>query len=425
MYTRLRIASLSLVTLLSGCAGLTGSTSFNAMSSAYREVLEQYGNDNILLNVVRSAKSMPVSFLDMPSVVGSGSVSNGSSLNLNLLATSPGSIPGFFSPTSGSSTSAGANLSVSNSFNFTQASLDNSSFMVSFLTNMRPDVIANLTNSQSSSKTVLYTLAVESVEWQDSLGTVTYKFVNDPYSPDFRQFQLALYTLIRGGLDVEQTVSSMPISGPMNASEVNSNLMAITAATAQPGVVLIPVKLSDGAPGSQIVKMASSTRLCLKEELADEFLPVKVNAASYCKTTLEKVAPGGVMKKARANDDRPTGSLIIKLRSVKNVFDFLGAVVNLQNQPVPNYVKVVGDAYLDPKGYKDEEVLARGTPLLLVAKGPTKNSPLVSVKYQGDDYSIPKDSVSYSNQVLVLVSQMLTLTKVPGAIPPSPAVMIR
>lgn len=65
-----------LVSLITGCAGLTNSTSFREMSSAYRDVLEQYSNDNILLNIVRSSQSMPVSFLDMPSVMGSGAVSN-------------------------------------------------------------------------------------------------------------------------------------------------------------------------------------------------------------------------------------------------------------------------------------------------------------------------------------------------------------
>jgi hypothetical protein len=182
---KILISTLFCTTFLSGCAGLTGSTSFGAMSSAYREVLEQYSNDNILLNVVRSAKSMPVSFLDMPSVMGSGNVSNGANLNLSLLATDPGSLSGFLSPALGSGSATGASLSVSNSFNFTQSSLDNSNFMVSFLTNMRPDVIANLTNSQSSSRSVLYSLAIESFEWQDASGAVTYKFVNDPFSPDF------------------------------------------------------------------------------------------------------------------------------------------------------------------------------------------------------------------------------------------------
>lgn len=423
MFTnKILISSLLCTTILSGCAGLTGSTSFGAMSSAYREVLEQYSNDNILLNVVRSAKSMPVSFLDMPSVMGSGNVSNGANLNLSLLATDPGSLSGFLSPALGSGSATGASLSVSNSFNFTQSSLDNSNFMVSFLTNMRPDVIANLTNSQSSSRSVLYSLAIESFEWQDASGAVTYKFVNDPFSPDFEKFQIALYTLVRGGLDVEQSVSSMPISTPMDASEVNKNLMAIAAATAQPGVMLIPVPLPNGSSGFQLVKMAPNARLCVREELADESLPVKLNPSSYCKTILEKVAPDGNMKKS--NDSRPTGSLIIKLRSARNVFDFLGAVVNLQNQDVPKYVKVVGDAYLDPKATK-EQILAKGTPLFLVTKGPVKGVPLATVKYQGEDYSISKDSNSYSNQVLVLVSQMLTLTKVPGSIPLSPAVLVR
>jgi len=425
MFTnKILFSFLTCATLLSGCAGLTGSTSFGAMSSAYRDVLEQYGNDNILLNVVRSSKSMPVSFLDMPSVVGSGNVSNGANLNLSLLAKDPGSISGFLSPALGSASATGASLSVSNSFNFTQASLDNSNFMVSFLTNMKPEVIANLTNSQSSSKSVLYSLAIESVEWQDSSGTSTAKFVNDPYSPDFERFQQALYTLVRGGLDVEQTVASMPISAPMDASEVNKNLMAIAAATAQPGVMLIPLPLSNGTSGFQLVKMAPNARLCIKEDLADDVLPVKLNASAYCKTIVEKVAPGGNLKKSRANDDRPTGTFIIKLRSARNVFDFLGAVVNLQNQDVPKYVKVVGDAYLDPKASK-EEILAKGTPLFLVTKGPTKGAPLATVKYQGEDYSIPRDSLSYSNQVLVLISQMLTLTKVPGAIPLSPSILIK
>lgn len=425
MFTnKILISSLLCTTILSGCAGLTGSTSFGAMSSAYREVLEQYSNDNILLNVVRSAKSMPVSFLDMPSVMGSGNVSNGANLNLSLLATDPGSLSGFLSPALGSGSATGASLSVSNSFNFTQSSLDNSNFMVSFLTNMRPDVIANLTNSQSSSKSVLYSLAIESFEWQDTSGAVSHKFVNDPFSPDFENFQLALYTLVRGGLDVEQSVSAMPISTPMDASEVNKNLMAIAAATAQPGVMLVPIPLPNGLSGFQLVKMAPNARLCVREEQADVLLPVKLSASSYCKTILEKVAPGGNTTKSQSSDNRPTGSLIIKLRSARNVFDFLGAVVNLQNQDVPKYVKVVGDSYLDPKATK-EQILAKGTPLFLVTKGPVKGVPLATVKYQGEDYSIPKDSNSYSNQVLVLVSQMLTLTKVPGSIPLSPAVLVR
>jgi hypothetical protein len=419
----LRIIPLVLTALLTGCAGMTGSTSFSAMSSAYREVLEQYGNDNILLNVVRSSKSMPVSFLDMPSVVGSGNVSNSANLNLSIAAKNPGSLPGFFSAAPGSGSSTGASLSVSNSFNFTQSSLDNSNFMVSFLSDMKPEVVANLYNSQSN-RSVIFSLVIESIELHDPSGAIASRFENNPYSPDYEKFQLALYSLVRGGLDVEQTVASMPLSAPMDAAEVNRNLMAIAAATAIPGTVLMPAQLANGTPGFQLAKMAPSAQICLSKVYADEILPFKLNPSSYCKSILG----GGVSKTETdtkvSTDDRPARLLVLKLRSVSNVFEFLGAVVNLQNQEKPVYVKIVPDIALDPKATK-EEILSKATPLLLVNKGAPKGVPVASVKYQGEEYSIPKDSLGYSNQVLVLVSQMLTLTKVPGSIPLSPAVLLK
>jgi hypothetical protein len=61
--------------LLTGC-GMTGSTSFQAMSSSYREVLEGYANDNILINVIRASEQLPMTFLDMPTVVGSGTIAS-------------------------------------------------------------------------------------------------------------------------------------------------------------------------------------------------------------------------------------------------------------------------------------------------------------------------------------------------------------
>ena len=130
MQRLLRAVPLLLVSLLAGCGGLTNSTSFREMSSAYRDVLEQYSNDNILLNIVRSAQSMPVSFLDMPSVMGSGAVSNQLQVGPSIYGVAPGSsLAGFFTPAAGSGVSAGVTLGVNNSFNFTQSSLDNSNFM--------------------------------------------------------------------------------------------------------------------------------------------------------------------------------------------------------------------------------------------------------------------------------------------------------
>jgi hypothetical protein len=200
--------------------------------------------------------------------------------------------------------------------------------------------------------------------------------------------------------------------------------MAIAAASAQPGAVLMPAQLSNGTPGFQLVKMAPGVKICLTKQLADESLPYKLDPSAYCKSILAEGVQDNNTNSISASDDRPTRLLIIKLRSVSNVFEFLGAVVNLQNKDEPKYIKIVSDTNLDPKASK-EEILSKTVPLLMVNKGTPKVAPLVSVKYQGDEYSIPKDSLSYSNQVLVLLSQMLTLTKVPGSIPLSPSVLIR
>jgi hypothetical protein len=73
------------------------------------------------------------------------------------------------------------------------------------------------------------------------------------------------------------------------------------------------------------------------------------------------------------------------------------------------------------------DILASAKPLFVVKKGAESGRALMSVKYQGVNYYVPKDAdeSSYTNQVLVLLSQMLTLTKVPGSIPLSPAVLIK
>jgi hypothetical protein len=47
------------------------------------------------------------------------------------------------------------------------------------------------------------------------------------------------------------------------------------------------------------------------------------------------------------------------------------------------------------------------------------------LEYRGATYSIPDDSNSFSREVMVLLSQLLTLNKISGSIPPSPAVLVK
>ena len=421
MYKILRLVPLLFISVLSGCAGLTNSTSFREMSSAYREVLEQYANDNVLLNIVRSSKSMPVSFLDMPSVMGSGSVSNQVQAGTTIMGVAPGSsLPGFFTPVGGSNFTAGVSLQVNNSFNFTQSSLDNSSFMVSFLSDLKPASIASLSNSQMATRDVLYSLVIESIEGQDAQGKTVAKFFNDPYTPQFLDFQRTLFNLVRAGITVEQTQGKMmPVSAPMDAETANRSLQGIATATSIPGTALVPVKLAGGRDGFQVMRMMPpDARICLQEKAADEQLSFRLSQSAYCNSS--KV--GGIT----ADTSKPELSLVIKLRSVRNVFEFLGAVVNIQNGPEARMVKVVDSQHVVANSTM-EQILAKAKPLFVVKKGASSSDSLISVTYQGETYSIPRENnnESNTNQVLVMLSQMLTLTKVPGSIPLSPAVLIK
>jgi tripartite-type tricarboxylate transporter receptor subunit TctC len=69
--------------------------------------------------------------------------------------------------------------------------------------------------------------------------------------------------------------------------------------------------------------------------------------------------------------------------------------------------------------YKDAQ------PLFKIYKNQSVISPVATVKYKGVTYSIADDDQSYSKDVMEFMSTLVTVAKIPGAIPPSPAVIVR
>lgn len=430
MFKKLILAPCVAVVALSGCAP-TGSSSFRDMSAAYREVLEEYANDNVLLNIVRTSKNMPVSFLDMPSVIGTGSVGVNAGIGGTVLSKSPNSIAGFFSadPTAGlSSYGPSVGLSVNSGFNFTQSSLDNSQFMSSFLSDIRPEVVASLTNNQVGPKSILYSLVIDTIELRDKNNVVISKYFNNPYLPNYIEFQKALYTLIEAGLSTEMVMEKLVVSAPMSAQALNSNLVAAVAAQAHPGTMVVPVKIG-GATQYQIVRMMPSTRMCLNKQAEQNVLGQTFAESAFCNTEAVGILPKKALSPETAQALRSAGvgkdsRLVIKLRSTRNVFDYLGTLVKLQNGDPARQIKVMNsDAIaLNPSLINDT---SSAIPLFIVEKGRSTGKTLTSVTYQNERYSVPADSESYTREVLTLLSQLLTLNKVPGSIPASPAVLIK
>jgi hypothetical protein len=418
--------------LLSGCAP-TGEINFKNMSSAYRDVLESYANDNILLNIVRSSQHMPMTFLDMPSVVGSGNVTSYAAITPTIWSQAPSSVTGFFSGGIGSTVAPTVSLQVNSGFNFTQSSLDNSAFMASFLSDIKPDAIDSLTNNDAGPKSVLYTLVIEFIEVRDNKNKVLAKYNNNPYDPEYPKFQQALYRLIDAGLSTEIVMNKQVLSAPMDADTMNKNMRALVASAALPGAVVMPADTSiNGKPALQLVRIMPETRMCINKDVSNKLIDAKLTEEAFCSSENGGIAHRANKikdhsKKKIGSNDESKKTLVIKLRSTRNVFDFLGMVVNLQNRPDPVILKIKNSDLFetDPSAIDAPMDEKNAAPLFIVEKNKSTSSPITSIQYRGQTYSIPSENNGATNMVIVLLSELLTLNKVPGSIPPSPSVLIK
>jgi hypothetical protein len=199
--------------ILSGC-GVTGSTSFKEMSSAYRDVVEQYSNDNILLNIVRVSQNMPMSFLDIPSVVGSGTIVRNVNASTTFFTNNPSSVPGFFSPgntaNDSSNSGIGIGLSINNSFSFTQSSLDNSSFMTAFYREIPLDVLDFRGTERLRPRAIDYILLIDSIEGRVKGEKAALRVENDPLSKDYDHFMEVFRILMELGRENNRQDSGRP-----------------------------------------------------------------------------------------------------------------------------------------------------------------------------------------------------------------------
>lgn len=417
--------------LLTGC-GMTGSTSFQSMSTSYREVLEGYANDNILLNVIRASEQLPMSFLDMPSVIGSGSISASVGVSSNIMSANPASVGGFFSSVAtnaGSYYAPSAGMGVNNSFNFTQSSLDNQAFMQSFLSDLKPEDINSLTNNRAGPKSILYSLVIENVQIRDGEGNVLQSWDNDPTSPRYAEFQRVLYRLIDSGLKTEVVSQREVLSGPISLDFVSKNLDKVSPFYTIPNVRLVPIKDKHRSRLYEFVRITPVTRMCLIKNQREENLEKQFSDSAFCNphyknSNVPHNLIGDLSKPGVTNDDKHT--LAIKLRSPRNIYSFLGSIVSLQLQPDPKIIKIKNSDFFatNPSMVHDLNDDASSLPLFEVYKNNSSIRPISMINYRGSTYAISADRTSRSREVLVLLSEILTLSKVPGSIPASPAVLI-
>ena len=430
---RIYLAGVStLLMVLAGC-GSINSTTFRSMSSAYREVVETYSNDNILINIVRASQKMPVSFLDIPSIMGTGNVSAGTGMSGVVYGADPGSIAGFFQPYSGSkglaSFSPNVSLNVSGGYTFTQSSLDNGTFMKPFLSPIQPEIVGFLTANQAAPKSVLFTLVIESIDIVNENKEVMFSFVNNPSSPEYEKFQRALYILVAAGLTVEQVPLKMPMGPEMDEATMRASMGMFASAIAS-GVTVDEINTPGRPKKYRLIRLMAQSKLCLNKTDGEVLFGQSLSPTMYCqqqfKSHVASRTATALSSLLQGNQDRTQKNMLvnIKLRSTRNVFDFLGEVVALQNAEKPTIVKMFNPDLLNA-GPNVNLADYPPVPLFVVRKNERLSNTFTSLSYRGDTYALPDDSASFTKDVMVLLSQLLTLNKISGSIPPSPAVLVK
>ena len=160
-------------------------------------------------------------------------------------------------------------------------------------------------------------------------------------------------------------------------------------------------------------------------------LEKKFSSGAFCASEVPGATPGSTDKTKspeQITSDSNKLALVIKLRSTRKIFDFLGSLTSMQLGPEKKYVSLKASSTLAINSSTHSAQAATTNyefPLFVIQKNNTQGPALATVNYRGNTYSIPETNSGASRQVLVALSQILTLNKVPGSIPASPAVLIK
>jgi len=416
------LIAISILGLTSGCTSIN-STSFSNMSAAYREVVESYSNDNILLNIVRSSKNMPLSFLDIPSVIGTGNVLSTAGLTSYQAGVPSSALP----PTS---TTGNVGLTVNNGFTFTQASLDNAQFMQSFLKEIPLSVLGFKGTERLLPRAVSYTLLIESIELRSN-NSIVHRYSNDPLDPNYQDFQNLLYLLIEAGLTVENKLVKTPLGPPLEEKLLTKSLESWGSTTVDnlaKGIISFEKVNVRNKDAYQLVRNDFRPRVCVNEVRAKELLGNLLSSEAYCtdspkypKTDIN--FPNIIQTFTKFYPKAKNMGLVIGIRSPGNVFDYLGAVLNAQLMNDGSKMVMIKPSTSVFDSYNERYKNAQ--PLFKIYRNQSVTNPVATVKYKGLTYSIADDDDSYSKDVMEFMSTLVTVAKIPGAIPPSPAVIVR
>ena len=144
----------------------------------------------------------------------------------------------------------------------------------------------------------------------------------------------------------------------------------------------------------------------------DEF---KFHSESYCEKGQEK--------------EFGKDKLVIILRSVKGIFEYLGQVVQAQSWDNPIYVDLKDPIDAFGQTRMNEKLTKNNSKRLFVVERDSDSDPKLSYAFtedmHGNRFIIPSQDAGYSKKVVSFLSELLILINVPGSAAPQPGVLIR
>jgi len=408
------VASLLLL-IISGCSSpLT--PDFGQMSAKYANTLEQYQINMIFQNILRSSANRPVSFLDMPTINGSGSIGVAPSVSTLF---SGGAIPynSSYNVIQGglSLATPSASLSLNNTFNFTQSSLDNSLFWKGYLTELPKETVKYFTHNHIP-KEVILSLLLDEIQIIQANGKTT-ELINNPLRPDHVQFQQYLYKLIDDGITAVLIDTSEKLGPPLTMEKITPRFGEKAFTMFKESNITLKQLDKSQNPMYQPIQVASKYKICMSSDKYANFLPTKYFGTTiYCEDDIEED-----LKRTSAEKKRqPT--LILRIRSTNNVFEYLGQVVRAQHADKPYIVTLPPSA----ETFNTNKGPLNHNALLIVDKNKPSNKPFAMIEtLEGVTYSIPNESNGYSSLSIKLLAQLMSLQKIPGSIPASPSVLLK
>ena len=390
------------------------------MSQSYQSLLEKYNLNSALLNVVRASQNRPLSFLAIPSITGSGSISETAGVSANVLSALPSTVGGFLSAGAGTYYGGGFEATLGRSFTFTQSSMDNAEFSKKIMTPISLETI-NYLNNRHINKELLFSLTLSSIEIKRP-GEDPVVYNNYPDSKSYAQFQQQLSRLIKLGLSTQAMEKKEAVGPLMPEVFRDKEVLDYFEAQSKHRLSLEKVSTKHGV-FFQVFQTREIANICfakneqapaVAEEFGDKFFCFN-HFGEY-----DKKSHYIALNESTSKDNQKTLIRFVS-RSTSEIFDYLGSILRTQlNNPDknPTISRTVNPG--DQSGEGQEK-----TPIFVIEKNNTRSKKLAIITYNDDTYSIPDENNGYSPLVVNIIAQLLALSRVPGAIPQSPAVLIR